>query len=83
MYAPVVCTDIDRGEILDLITSNIKRNKNYVKNNVDVMELDFTKPFSVKLIKELSDVEIILAADGKFIKDVIIVNTFLYVFSYL
>lgn len=43
----------------------MKRNKSFVKNKVDVLGLDFTQPFTEEIKKELPNVEVVLAADGK------------------
>lgn len=57
--------DIDKGGILDLIRSNVKRNKEFVKKPVQVTGLDFMLPLSQEMKKELQNIEMILAADGE------------------
>lgn len=63
MFAPVVCTDIEKGGILPLIKTNIEKNKSYVKHPVIVKALDFTQPFSKEIEEVLPHVKVILAAD--------------------
>jgi len=63
----VICTDIDRGDILPQIRRNISLNK----SKVTVAELDFTKELPLDVIK---DVDVILAADV--IYDAVITQAF-------
>lgn len=60
----VICTDVDIGGILELIRANVKRNGQILKGDLDVMELDFKKPFSSKLTKAITETDIVIAADG-------------------
>lgn len=71
MYADrVICTDINLGGILELIGSNIRRNKRLLKNttsasNMSVMELDFMKTatWSTELRKAIDETDVFLVAD--------------------
>ncbi|XP_045612495.1 methyltransferase-like protein 22 isoform X3 [Procambarus clarkii] len=60
----VIISDIDRGDILELIDRNIKRNTDLLKASVEVKEIDF---FNHATIDEIMDVKksvsILLAAD--------------------
>lgn len=56
--------DVNIGGILDLISLNAERNKNLMKSQFIVTELDFTKEFTNEITKELSSVDLIFAADG-------------------
>jgi hypothetical protein len=73
MYAKkVLCTDINVGGILDLIKRNLKLNRHYQNKScfMEVHELDFfANRWSEKLEKELKEVDICLAADGKLYKN--------------
>jgi len=65
----VIATDVDRGNILPLLQSNVEKNilscdnpKN--KNNVSVCELDFFwDEYPSELKKKLENIDIILASD--------------------
>lgn len=59
----VICTDVDIGGILELTRANVKRNGQILKGDLDVMELDFKKPFSSKLTKAITETDIVIAAD--------------------
>lgn len=65
IYAPVICTDIDKGGILELIQYNLQRNKKYTKYPITTMGLDFTQPFSTEIETAMPEITTILAADGK------------------
>ncbi len=68
----VLCTDIKAGGILLLIERNVLLNRHYQRypSNVTVFELDFlAERWSRELENELKSVDIVLAADGKFIKN--------------
>lgn len=59
--------DIDIGGILNVIGENVKRNASLVRNNIQIVELDFKAPkFSESLESMISDVDIVICADGKF-----------------
>lgn len=61
------CLDINEGGILNLLQNNIDRNKVLVKNPISVLELNFFKnDFNPELLKLLTNVKIILAADGNY-----------------
>ncbi|XP_025836871.1 methyltransferase-like protein 22 isoform X2 [Agrilus planipennis] len=65
-YAPVVCTDVNKGEILKLIESNVARNSHLLVYPVKIVELDFTQTEFTQEIKDLlPNIEVILAADEK------------------
>ncbi|KAK9736177.1 Lysine methyltransferase [Popillia japonica] len=71
MFRPVVCTDINEGGILNLLQTNIDRNKALVKKSISVLELNFFKTdFNAELLKLLPDVRIILAADVIYDNDI-------------
>lgn len=58
--------DIDIGGILNVITQNVNRNASLIQNNVQVVELDFkAQKFSDTVELIISDIEIIVCADGK------------------
>lgn len=63
----VVCTDVNRGGILDLIKSNIHRNIKLLKgHHIEVAECDFLAnidSYSAQLLKAIDDSDIVLAAD--------------------
>ncbi|XP_050301223.1 methyltransferase-like protein 22 isoform X2 [Anthonomus grandis grandis] len=64
MFCPVVCTDIDRGDIFKIIKANINRNQTISNHPVDVTELDFMAedlPDKIKTV--LPSVETVIAAD--------------------
>nr|XP_022918158.1 methyltransferase-like protein 22 [Onthophagus taurus]XP_022918159.1 methyltransferase-like protein 22 [Onthophagus taurus] len=64
MYRNVICTDIDQGGILNLISENVKRNKSLTKHQVSVLKLDFlSENFTEEIEVLLPKVKIILAAD--------------------
>lgn len=49
-----------------MIAENVKRNSSLIRNNVQVMELDFKVPtFSEGLESELSGIDVVICADGK------------------
>lgn len=49
-----------------MIAANVKRNASLIRNNVQVTELDFKTPkFSDALESQLSDIDIVICADGK------------------
>ncbi|RXG62007.1 Methyltransferase-like protein 22 [Armadillidium vulgare] len=60
----VVITDVNRGDILDLIDRNVQRNKDLCKAHSHIKEIDF---FDLRCIADLGslidDVTILLAAD--------------------
>lgn len=58
--------DIDVGGILNLISENVKRNTPLIRNNIEIVELDFkAQTFSETVESIISDVEIVICADGK------------------
>ncbi|XP_076036790.1 methyltransferase-like protein 22 isoform X4 [Oratosquilla oratoria] len=60
----VIITDVDRGDILDLVRRNVKRNGEVLKANMLIREIDFFNHGTLDDIrKELSNVSVILAAD--------------------
>ncbi|KAJ6647468.1 Methyltransferase-like protein 22, partial [Pseudolycoriella hygida] len=60
----VVCTDIDVGGILNVIADNVKRNNSLIRNNVQIVELDFkAQKFSDRLESIISDIDIVICAD--------------------
>lgn len=66
LYRPVVATDVNIGNLLELIKHNIKRNKDIVKNKIKVLELDFyAQEFNKEIESELPRVQVVIAADSK------------------
>ncbi|KAL3284812.1 hypothetical protein HHI36_018951 [Cryptolaemus montrouzieri] len=64
MFCPVICTDIKREDLLQLMESNVKRNAKFVKNPVTTCELDFFIQIIPKFIAENIDkISIIIAAE--------------------
>lgn len=64
LAANVIVTDVDKGEILELIHRNIKRNEDLLKAQICVKEIDFYNHATVDdLQADKKDVSIILAAD--------------------
>ncbi|KAK3893620.1 hypothetical protein Pcinc_002573 [Petrolisthes cinctipes] len=60
----VTVTDVDRGDILDLIHRNIKRNPELIKADVEVKEIDFYNHTTIDdLADRMKDVSVILVAD--------------------
>ncbi|XP_065561049.1 methyltransferase-like protein 22 isoform X2 [Artemia franciscana] len=60
----VYATDVDRGEILKMIKSNVEENKEHINGEVIVNELDFfTKEWKESLKQILPEVTTIIAAD--------------------
>lgn len=59
-------SDVNRGDILDLIDRNVQRNKELCKAPSHIKEIDF---FDLRSITDLGtlidDVTILLAADGE------------------
>ena len=59
-------SDVDRGDILNLIKRNIDRNKKLLSADVQIGEIDFVNLQTIdNLSNQLKDVSIIIAADGK------------------
>ncbi|KAG0719970.1 Methyltransferase-like protein 22 [Chionoecetes opilio] len=64
LAAQVTVTDVDKGEILDLIRRNVKRNEDLLKAQISVKEIDFYNHGTIDdLQTDNKDVSIILAAD--------------------
>lgn len=66
----IYCTDINLGGILKVIESNVKLNKNLLKDQakVHIMELDFKNlAWSDELHKSIIESNIIIAADGELV----------------
>jgi len=62
----VLCTDVNRGQILDTIRNNFKANRQVsAKSIVKVEEIDFFKidSWRQKLYREIAECNLILAAD--------------------
>ncbi|XP_013146756.1 PREDICTED: methyltransferase-like protein 22 isoform X2 [Papilio polytes] len=72
LYAKkVICTDIDLGGILELIKLNAKYNNELIKSQFKVMPLDFKEiEWSRKLMQEIKQVDIVIAADVIYDDDV-------------
>lgn len=61
----VFCTDVNIGQILKLIDSNVTRNISLLKSrNIKVMELDFNAKWSAKLESCIKRADYVFAADG-------------------
>ncbi|CAG9770421.1 unnamed protein product [Ceutorhynchus assimilis] len=64
MFSPVICTDIDRGDIFKIIRANVDRNKHFSKYPVDVLELDFmSQNLSERIVSLLPKINTVIAAD--------------------
>jgi len=60
-------SDIDVGNIINLIKRNFLRNHTYVKSTYHVEEVDFLNlMWSRELEEKLQNANVILASDGKF-----------------
>uniref|UniRef100_A0A0K8TGH5 Methyltransferase-like protein 22 n=1 Tax=Lygus hesperus TaxID=30085 RepID=A0A0K8TGH5_LYGHE len=60
----IVCTDVDKGGILELIQRNFKRNNHLMKASTSVLSLDFyQEDWSPALERKLKETDIIIAAD--------------------
>ncbi|XP_011163804.1 methyltransferase-like protein 22 isoform X2 [Solenopsis invicta] len=60
----VICTDINVGDILNLIKRNFLRNQTYVKSSYHIEEVNFLSlEWSKKLEEKLQSANIVLAAD--------------------
>ncbi|KAG7156762.1 methyltransferase-like protein 22 [Homarus americanus] len=60
----VIVTDVDRGDILDLINRNIKRNADLLKAELMVKEVDFFNHATIDDIQDIkNNVSVLLAAD--------------------
>ncbi|KAJ8971082.1 hypothetical protein NQ314_000894 [Rhamnusium bicolor] len=71
IFAPVFCTDVNKGNLLDLIKSNLERNKHIVKHPVNILELDFTtQTLPTDILSSLSKIRIIIAADTIYDDDI-------------
>lgn len=58
--------DIDLGGILNVIAENVKRNASLIRNNVQIVELDFkAQQFSEALESVINDIDIVICADGR------------------
>lgn len=58
--------DIDIGGILNVIAENVKRNASLIRNNVQIVELNFkAEKFSEALDSMISGIDIVICADGK------------------
>lgn len=63
---PISVQDVNKGNLLGLIRSNIERNKRVVKHPVNVLELDFKKEAIPKdVLQNLAKIRIIIAADSE------------------
>lgn len=59
--------DVDRGDILKLIESNVAKNKEIINHPIKVLELDFMKTvLNPDIESALLNIAIIIAADGKY-----------------
>ncbi|XP_063588312.1 methyltransferase-like protein 22 isoform X2 [Penaeus indicus] len=60
----VVITDVDRGDILTLIDRNVERNKDLMKAEILVKEIDFYDHATIdETYESLKDISVIMAAD--------------------
>ncbi|CAG0923486.1 unnamed protein product [Notodromas monacha] len=69
LSANVICTDVNRGEILDLCRENLKRNELFTKPgcHVEVCPLDWMDIASWRDNEAFKSCDVIIAADGKFV----------------
>lgn len=64
MFSDVICTDVNKGNILKLLESNINRNNLNNRYRALVTEIDFTKrDLNNEVMSALSQVKTIIAAD--------------------
>lgn len=62
-------SDVDRGDLLNLIRHNVDLNKSVAKHPVEVMELDFQQPtLKREVLEKLLNIRVVIAADGEFDK---------------
>ncbi|KAM8710127.1 hypothetical protein ACLKA7_016854 [Drosophila subpalustris] len=62
----VYCTDVNLGNILELIRGNVQRNARLLQGQVSVLEYDFMAPksqLSAELIEAIDVSDVIMAAD--------------------
>ena len=60
----VLCTDVDLGEILDLIQNNFALNEHNLEAACEVREIDFFRSdWKIKLANDLLNIDTILVAD--------------------
>lgn len=60
----ILCTDVDRGEILPTIRRNFQLNSDLVRAEIDVEEIDFySDTWKSKLQNRIEKVQVILVAD--------------------
>ncbi|XP_047497169.1 methyltransferase-like protein 22 isoform X1 [Penaeus chinensis] len=60
----VVITDVDRGDILTLIDRNVERNRDLMKAEILVKEIDFYDHATIdESYESLKDISVIMAAD--------------------
>ncbi|XP_037783396.1 methyltransferase-like protein 22 isoform X1 [Penaeus monodon] len=60
----VVITDVDRGDILTLIDRNVERNRELMKAEIFVKEIDFYDHATIdETYESLKDISVIMAAD--------------------
>lgn len=60
----VVITDVDRGDILTLIDRNVERNRELMKAEILVKEIDFYDHATIdETYESLKDISVIMAAD--------------------
>merc|ERR1712106_494327 len=64
MGKQVIVTDVDRGDILELVNRNVNRNKDQISADVEVREIDFFNHETIDcMIDNIRKTQIILAAD--------------------
>lgn len=57
---------MDRGQIFQIISANVNRNRHLAKHPVEVLQLDFTADgLPEKILSALPQVNTVIAADGK------------------
>ncbi|XP_044747227.1 methyltransferase-like protein 22 [Coccinella septempunctata] len=64
MYYPVICTDVEKGDLFQLLNSNIKRNQHLVKNQIHILNFDFfTQIIPNFVVENFDKISVILAAE--------------------
>lgn len=64
MFYPVICTDVEKGDLFQLLNGNIKRNQLLVRNPIHILNLDFfTQIIPSFVVENLDKISVILAAE--------------------
>lgn len=78
---------MDRGDILTLIDRNVERNRELMKAEILVKEIDFYDHATIdETYESLKDISVIMAADSKFLSLLLCTSSDLfkfYLFKYV